>query len=222
MDSTMNLRDLIDLFRIDVDDTVEPFLFGEDEAIEYANDAQNEAARRSRLLLDSTTTAIANIDVVAATGLYELDPRVLFIRKARFANKQPLRRMNMQDMETRDPYWEDANASEPMYFISDYETGKIRLHPTPSESGTLLLTVVRDPLAEMNDIDDVPEIPARYHRSLRFWMAFRAYSKQDAEANDPKKAIDSLSMFEQEFGKKSAAIDETWINREQQEGDGTY
>jgi hypothetical protein len=109
-----------------------------------------------------------------------------------------------------------------MYFIPDYETGKIVLYPPPSENGTLLMTVVRDPLAEMNDMDDEPEIAARYHRSLRFWMMFRAYSKQDTETFDPKKLADSLSMFEQEFGKKSAAIDEAWITREQQEGDGTY
>lgn len=218
----MKLRDLIDLFRLDVDDEADPRLWSDEEAIEYANDAQNEAARRSRLLLDSSTTAIVNIAVTNATAMYALDPRVLFVRKMRFANKLPLRRMNMQDMERCNPFWQDAQPSEPMYFVTDVETGKIVLSPPPSESGTLLMTVVRDPLAEMNDMDDEPEINARHHRSLRFWMAHRAYQKQDAEANDPKKAAESLFMFEQEFGKKSAAIDEEWIVREQQEGDGTY
>ncbi len=218
----MNLRDLIQLWRVDVDDAVEPFLWSDEDAIEYANDAQNEAARRGRLLLDSSTTEVANIAVEAATGLYSLDARVLFVRRARIAGNLPLRRMNMQDMETRDPYWQDASASTPTVFVPDYETGKILLWPTPNAAATLLLTVLRDPLAEMNDMDVVPEIAARYHRSLRHWMSVRAYSKQDAEANDPKKMADSMALFEQEFGKKSSAIDEAWINREQQEGDGTF
>lgn len=218
----MKARDIIKLFRIDVDDEAEPNLWSDEEVLDYLNDAQNEAARRSRLLLDSSTTAITRIAVTGGLGLYALDPRVLFVRKIRFANKRPLRRMNMQDMESRDPFWEDQQPSEPMYFIPDFEAGKVLLWPTPTDNDTLLLTVVRDPLEEVKDEDDTPEINARHHRSLRFWMAHRAYQKQDAEASDPQKAAFSLAMFEQEFGKKSAAIDEEWINREQQEGDGTY
>ena len=78
------------------------------------------------------------------------------------------------------------------------------------------------PFADMVDDQDIPEIFDRYHRSLRYWMMYRAYSKQDSQANDPKKAADALTLFEQEFGKKSSAIDETWIEREQSEQDGTF
>jgi phosphorylcholine metabolism protein LicD len=84
------------------------------------------------------------------------------------------------------------------------------------------MIVVRSPLVEMNDETDSPEIAPRFHRSLRYWMMYRAYSKQDSQANDPKKAMESLAMFEQEFGQKSSAINETWIEREQMEFDGTF
>lgn len=219
----MKLQELITLFRNEVDDAVEPYLWSEAEALEYANDAQNEAARRSRLLVDSSTTAICQVSVtVASLGLVALDPRVLFVRRARFASQLPLRRMNMQDMEAQDPYWQDASASVARAFIPDFETGKLLIWPPPATDGTLLLTVVRDPLEQMNDDQDTPEIAARYHGSLRFWMMVRAYSKQDVEANDPKKMADSMALFEQEFGKKSAAIDEAWINREQMDLDGTF
>jgi len=56
-----------------------------------------------------------------------------------------------------------------------------------------------------------PEIAARYHNGLVNWMLFRMFSKQDAETNDPKKAANALERFEEEFGKKSAAIDEKYI-----------
>lgn len=39
---------------------------------------------------------------------------------------------------------------------------------------------------------------------------------------DPKKAATALALFEQEFGMKSSAIDETWIAREQFDHDGTF
>lgn len=218
----MRLRELITLFRNETDDATEPFLWSDEEAIEFANDAQNEACRRARLLVDSSTAELASIAVTAGEPLLDLDARVLFVRRARFAGQLPLRRMNMQDMEALDPYWMETAATTPRAFVPDYQTGKLLLWPTPDADDTLLLTVVRDPLLEMDSDADTPEIAPRYHRSLRFWMMARAYGKQDAEANDPKKEAQAMALFEQEFGKKSSAIDETWIEREQTEGDGTF
>jgi hypothetical protein len=218
----MQLTDLITLFRHEVDDTTEPYLWSDTEATEYANDAQNEACRRARLLIDSSTPDITRLAVAPGAALLPLDARVLFIRRARFAACLPLRRMNMQDMESENPYWQDAAPGTPRYFITDFESGKLLLHPPPAVQAELLLTVVRDPLAEMADGADQPEVAPRHQRSLRFWMMFRAYGKQDAQANDPRKSADALALFEQEFGRKSSAIDETWIEREQTDLDGTF
>lgn len=218
----MTLSDLMTLFRTETDDTVAPYLWSDDELIDFANDAQLEACRRARLLVDSSTSAITQIALSAGQALVALDPRVLFVRRARFAGGLPLRRMTMQDMEAYDPYWLDTQDGTPRAFVPDYETGKIRLWPGPAQTMSLQLTVVRDPLVDMQADDDVPEIAPRYHRSLRFWMMARAYGKQDAQANDPKKELNSMALFEQEFGKKSSAIDEAWIEREQVEGDGTF
>lgn len=218
----MKAGDIIDLFRQTVDDVVEPFLWSEDEALEYLNDAQREACRRIRALVDSSTSAICTL-TVDTTGIASLDERVLFVRKARIAGRQPLRRMNMQDMESADPYWEDAGASQyPCFFVPDWETGKLRFHPKPLSTVTVLLTVVRDPLADMNDREDEPELNARYHRSLVHWMAHRAYSKPDEETFRPEQALAAEKRFEAEFGPRSSAIDEAWIQREQFESDGTY
>jgi hypothetical protein len=218
----MNAGDIITLFRREVDDTVEPYLWSDEEAMDFLNDAQNEACRRTRALVDSSTAAVCQL-TVPTTGIATLDERVLFVRNVRFSGRAPLRRMNMQDMVNALPTWEDAAASTyPDFFIADWQTGKLRFFPKPSAELTALLTVVRDPLAEMNSGDDEPELPARWHRSLRFWMAHRAYSKPDEETYNPKKAAEYEVAFEREFGPRSAAIDEMWIQREQFEGDGTY
>lgn len=218
----MKLNNLMGIFRQEADDRVQPYLWSDDELIEYANDAQDEACRRARLLVDSTTAEITEIAVTAGNGVVTLDPRVLFVRRARLTGYRPLIRRNMQDMESDFWYWQDAARGLPQMFIPDVDTGKIILFPTPLADATLRLTVVRMPLADMNDGNDTPEILPRYHRSLRFWMLYRAYSKQDSQTRDEKKAADNLALFEQEFGKKSAAIDENWIEHEQTELDGTY
>lgn len=227
----MQMIDLIKLFRQETDDTVAPYLWSDLEAIDYANDAQIEACRRARLFVDSTTPALCRIAVplldaelvpLPDPGLVTLDPRTLFVRRVRIAGRRPLARMSMQDMESQYPYWQDAAPRTPTHFITDYETGKLLLWPTPDTAIDLQLTVVRLPLVDLNDGQDTPEIAPRLHRSLRFWMMFRAYSKQDSQANDPKKAAEALTLFEQEFGKKSSALDETWIEREQTDMDGTF
>jgi hypothetical protein len=217
----MKLLDLITITRSEMDDKTEPYLITDTEHIEFANDAELEACRRGRLILDSTTTAICQIAVVANTASYNLDSRVQSIRRAKLTGLLPLKRRNLQDMDSQYSGWDDASASTPSVFMTD-DTGKIRLWPTPSANTTLSMIVARSPLAEMNDETDSPEIAPRFHRSLRYWMMYRAYSKQDSQANDPKKALESLAMFEQEFGQKSSAINETWIEREQMEFDGTF
>lgn len=219
----MTLQELIRLFRAEVDDTVEPYLWSDEEAIEYANDAELQACRRARLLLDSSTEELTQLELtVLDAGLVALDPRVIFVRKVRFAGSLPLKRMNMQDMESHDPYWQDAVASTPVAFIPDFETGKLLFWPPPNAAFTALMTVVRQPLVEMDAMSDEPEIAPRFHRSLRHWMVVRAYSKQDAETLDPKKAEAAEALFIREFGAQSSAIDETWIEREQMEHDGTF
>ena len=47
------------------------------------------------------------------------------------------------------------------------------------------------------------------------WMLYRAFNKHDSQAYNPKAAQMFLSDFEAEFGKKSSAIDEAWLAREQ-------
>lgn len=220
----MKVREIFDLFRNEVDDTRHPPQWSDNELFEYLNDAENEAARRARLIVDSTTTAICQIPVVIGTSMYALDPRIIFIRRAKLASKSlPLGRKSYRDLDTCLPGW-DSHTGTVQGFITDLETGKIRLYRSPTATDTLLLTVVRLPLQVMDDLDDTPEIHTRHHRNLRHWMRFRAYSKEDAETKDDAKAAKGLALFEQEFGKASTAIDELWI--EQQQGydpwDGTF
>jgi hypothetical protein len=55
-----------------------------------------------------------------------------------------------------------------------------------------------------------PELNPRYQIKLVEWMKYRAFSKQDSETNDPKKAAAALAAFEAEFGKAQSAQNEMY------------
>lgn len=220
----MIVSEILDIVRLELGDTELPYLWGDSELIEFTTDGENEACRRSRLLIDSNNAQICRVNVIASNPLLTLDARVLFIRRARLElESRPLSRASYRDLDANISGWESVTGT-PTHYLTDYETGKIRLYPTPVVNDTLDLTVVRLPLAPITGFTQTPEINARYHRSLRYWIMYRAYSKQDTETLDKKKAADNLALFEQEFGTKSRAIDEEWIEREQAADpyDGTF
>lgn len=234
----MKARDLIALWRAEIDDSTPPFLWSDEEVLEYATDAQNEACRRARLLVDSSTAEITQLQVLAGDPWVALDPRVIFVRRAKLLTGRTnrLTRMSYRDLDPI-PGWE-AHIAIPSGFITDLETGKLRLYPyytpddplpvppaTATQVDTLLLTVVRLPLTDITHPDDEFEIHDRYVRNLRHWLSYRAYSKRDADTWNPKDAADALTLFEREFGQQSSAVEEEWIERTRDNAedlDGTY
>jgi len=220
----MTLREIIELVRNELDDATGKNLWSDEELIEYAVDAENEASIRARLLIDSTTAEVTQIAVTAGNPVLTLDSRVVFIRRAKLAlDDYKLGRAQMRDLDNAVVGWETETGT-PELFVTDYETGKIRLYPKPTVNDTLNLTVIRMPLTDMNAMDDTPEIHSRYHRNLRYWIMHRAYMKQDTETKDAGKAKENYDLFESIFGKRSSAVDEEWIAREQMGDDfnGVY
>lgn len=208
----MNLAALRELARIDLDDRVEPYLWTDEELDEAANDAVMEAARRARLLRDSTTPAITQIPLSAGQALVTLDPRVIRVDRARLASaSSPLDLVLLRDADRRAPGWEDYEPATPRYLIPDYQTGAVRLVPAPAATDTLRLTVIRLPLADMDDDLDEPEVPLGAQRSLRHWIVYRAHLNPDAEKLDKKRAGEALALFEAEFGTAQPVYDEMWV-----------
>lgn len=193
---------------------VAPRLWSEPELDAMADEAVLEACRRAHLLVDSSSVA-ARGTVVATEPTLSLDSRVIFIRRARLASASvPLVIRTARDMDEMSPGWENARPSTPSVLIPDWETGAVRLYPPPLIDDTLVMTVVREPLAGMTDDADEPELPKRYHPALVHWLTHKAFLKLDTETLDKTRSADGLAMFEAEFGPKSRAIDEHWA-REQ-------
>lgn len=197
----MKLGQLIESVRRDeLDDATQPYLWSDAELIEYAEDAENQAAERASLLVDATTEAICRIALEAGAAVYDLDPRVIRVRRVHLAGRaRPLVPAVTRALDADHPGWEE-HAGPPIAYLTDWQTGALRVVPTPTEAGTLALTVVRLPLVPLNDLEDIPEIHARFHRDLRHWIVKRAFSKRDADLEDTARAAAAEARFAAAFG----------------------
>lgn len=217
----MNRADLISAWRSRVGDDTTPYLWSDDEAQEYLDDACNEAAERARLIRDTSTAAICTIAVVAGTASYPLDSRILSVERAKLdllrvplelTSSAALDNDRTAIMGRNNGYepvtgmvlgWE-TTAGTPLAAAIDDEAGKwtLKLVPIPVVNDTLRLQVFRLPLASLTDDNASPEIPYRLHIRLVDWMEHRAYSKHDMETRDDTKAQHAADVFTATFGER--------------------
>lgn len=204
----MNLLQLRTLFRNTTGDNAGKKLWSDEEIDEYANDAVDEACRRASLLVDSTSN-VTQIPINAGDTYFEIDDSVIYVRRAVLnSTGRPLVPKVSRAMDDEVPGWEGAQASVPMVFVPDWETGKMALWPPTANADTIRLTAIRTPTNEMVEDEDEPEIAKRFHRALLDWMLHLGFLKQDADTFDPKRASQHEERFTAEFGPPSAAIDE--------------
>lgn len=292
----MNTQAIFDFFRALADDTGTPPLWSDLYLTVLLQEAQEEAARRARLLEDYETPAVCEIEVVADTSVYTVDPRVLLVRRVKLDTiDKPLGKIDRRDLDQHSTGWDGDNASstaQPCWWLPWAPGHKLRIE-LPSIDDTLRLHVVRLPLVRPRlaeaaaavtsisrtgdvatvtltaaptvplvsgdevtvaganqddyngaheitvvsptvftyDVENTPVTPATgtitaaisavdpeiayaYRIKLVDWMMYRALLNRDKEEKyDPKSAADHLALFEAEFGKRSSAIDETWIRR---------
>lgn len=204
----MNLGEMIDSYRDQSQDNGTAQFVSNTTLTGYANEGIREAIRRGYQLLDAESD-ICEIDFDSEAPILVIDPIILDIRRARTATFV-LTPISMSALSDAVDMWE-TEIGEPMHYVPDYQTGAIRLYPSPSRSGTVYLSVRRLPLDDLSADDDIPELRAETHQALVQWMLYRAYSKQDADMFDPSKASRALAEFEREFGRKSSSRNEQWM-----------
>ena len=103
----MTLAELIASARSVTCDAVATYLWSDAEWTEYANDAEREACRRARLIVDSSSS-VCRITLDASHTTFALDPSILFIKRAKLSGEmQTLRRASFKDLDRGVPGWED-------------------------------------------------------------------------------------------------------------------
>lgn len=205
----MNRAELRKAFREETGDKSIPPFVSDAEVNRYLNEAEDDAARRSGLLVDSSSEA-AEVDLAANDDAIELHSSVIYVRRLRLTPGGTLTPRVARAMDEEVPGWEDTLPSRPAVFVPDWESGKLRLWPPTSAATTAKMTVVRTPLRPMEEDGDSPELPPRCHYALVYGAMARAYRKHDADFFDPEAANRAEEQFTAEFGPPVTALDEHW------------
>lgn len=207
----MTLKELIGAYRALSGDRVLPPLVSDPLATIFANEGETEACRRCDLLVESLAP-MCSVPVSAGDPMVKLDNRITRIKRARMsAGADQLLPVRVCDLDAHSAQWESESGT-PSHYATDYQAGHLRLYPSPAATDTLLLTVCRLPEKPMEDDEfDEPEIRPETHMSLVQWMLYRAYSIQDSDLFDAKRAASALAEFEREFGIKRSARNEEWM-----------
>lgn len=219
----MNLEQLRQQFRIDADDLVTNPPLWEDEWIAaWLSEAQDEAAVRSRLLMDDYTPALTQIPVTAGVASYTLHPKLYEIAVIDFIPEvgyvQPVYLTSREKLDRDRNGWRNEPPGIPCNAIQT--DTRLRLVPVPSVNGTLRLEAYRLPLKALANDNDKPEIHEAHHRHLVHWALYRAFSKPDADARDPGRAAAAEAAFTRYFGpspdadlRRSTRHDEVQTNK---------
>lgn len=174
-------------------------LWRNDELLRFLNEALEEACLRSRIIVDSDTSAICDISVVDDTHTYALDSRIHKIERAKLALRNtPLREKSSVWLDENILDWEIRDGSVE-YYLVDENMSAIRLVGIPDESDTLNLRVWRGPLVQTL-FDTAPEIKEVHQRHLLHWVCHMAYLKEDTNTFNQKKSDYHAGMFASFFG----------------------
>lgn len=115
----------------------------------------------------------------------------------------------LEYIPTGEEYYSDDAGTSPRAWLTDQESGLIRIIPTPGadQAGIeLSLRVWRYSHYDLSGLGAVPEgggtappaepeIPSRFHGAPIEWAAYRALMHHDEETQDPVKASDHLNAY---------------------------
>lgn len=207
----MKLADLIATYRSRADDRAVPYLHDDDEVTGFANEAEKEAAERSRCFKDSQTTSICQIALVEGVKTYQLDPRVIDVADARVRGQRESLSRAPDEIELACRYhapgiarrYAVIEANGTCVLVLDRDVPDPTTITDPNYSPYIDLTVYRRPLNPMVDPDDdQPEINPARHTDLIYWMLYLGYSTRDSDAQNDQKAATNDARFTLAFGEK--------------------
>lgn len=190
----MTSGELLTLFRSEMNDVEEPYLWSNPEVYGYIDDAQKMFCRKTDGISDATKTKVVDITVAPGSDWVNTHPSIKLIRRAtRVDTGRPIDVINNQDMLDRGWFFDGSTGTVRALVIGE-EQHKAQVFPVSNETMTIRLLVYRMPL-ELIEGDQDFEIAEKHHRHLLLWAKSLAYLKQDAETYDKSKANDFENRF---------------------------
>lgn len=198
----MDVGNLIRRFRVLSSDKEEPYLWSDDELMDWLSDAQDQACIRGRLLRDDSTPAVCRITMAPGQHTYPLHPKVYELISVRLkpANGDRPRDLLLVSREWLDaerPCWRDED--RPACYAIQNDTS-LRIVGATAPGDELLLECYRLPMRALSLDTQRPEIHEAHHEHLIQWVLHKAYSVTDAEAFDANRAALAEAAFTRYFG----------------------
>lgn len=201
----MESHELLELFRCDTVDDVEPYLWSTPEVYQYINDAYFMFVRLTGGIPDGSskvTTLTATTDVATTP----LDESIMRIRTARNVTLQnrPVKIINIQDVDnlTTEDYGVLERISQidvsgrPDYMVIGEEEDQVRWVNVPDADYTIQLVVERLPLVPITgQRQPFTGVRQEHHYHLLKWVRHLAYRKQDADTFDLSKSDQEENDF---------------------------
>lgn len=212
----MNSTELVRFFRLDVTDTIKPYLWSDDEALAYASDAYSMFHRLTGGIADFTSPATR---VVAREGVATamLSDKILRVMHAwRESDMRELNIINSTDLGRN--FTSDYGVCSPARLTDDsgpltamiigMERGKVRWLKVPAADQVVRMHVYRLPLKPIDRFDqDLEELDEIHHIHLLKWMKSLAYRKEDAETLDVGAADKNEILFRNYCAEVKAEIE---------------
>lgn len=188
----MNSTSLLEFWRSQIMDQARPYLWSDDEAFVYMNEAQNQFCRKTEGISDATTAEVVQIPVVTGEIFAKAHPKILAFRTAYLLSTgADVTIKNHTDVRK----WDNASGSIDTMIIG-MEKNVVRWGKTPVVDDEVELLVFRLPLVGIDDVEQELEVEDTHHASLSFWMSHLAYLKPDTETFDKQASDRAKANFE--------------------------
>lgn len=198
----MTLEDLIRRFRTLAVDKVQPYLFADEDVIDWLNDAQRQACIRGRLLREDANPAVCEIALTPGQRTYPLHKSVYEIINARIVpvsgRSRPVFLASREWMDENMPDWRDEQGQAEFAIQDDTS---IRVVGVITTGDKLVIECYRTPLKMLANDTDKPEIHEAHHEYLIQWALHKAFSVVDADTFDPQRSDRSEAAFTNYFGR---------------------
>lgn len=204
----MNLGTLRARWRTRVDDRAEPFLWEDDEADGFLNEAVTEVAIRTHCFRDETTPSLCVVPIVADQTRYPLDPRVLEVLHARIDSH----RCDL-DRSTAGYFRGYRSPGMPQEYAVELEgPRRVLVFDRPPQATPPMtevnLVVYRTALNPMVDDADECELPEEWCVPLLHGAAMLAWNTPNSDVNAAsvsKLRDDAEARFTAYFGPRPSA-----------------
>lgn len=222
----MTLADILRRARNRLDDIRKPYLWDDDELLDYINDTIRDSALRANLTVQDDIPIVFKQNTnLTWKAKYPLPSSYLDIQSVYLAS-QPAYTLLRTSIRRQEEYFGGRGVQQGKpwaYAVDKTQAGSgdddgiyvrsILFIGTPQEVDTAMLDVIRLPaLLSIDNTDAVPEIDEIWHPDLIYGITALAFLKRDADTFDPKKSERDFARFEERFGPRLPAV----VTRERQ------